>query len=263
MSTDPTDAPRAPLGVTWVGHATVTLDLHGARVLIDPLLKRHNGPLRRRFPMPSPEVYRGTDAILISHLHHDHAELPSLRLLPGVPVLTAPENAAWVRRQGLRGVDLGEDWVPVGTGDVVVRLAPAVHGHRPMPHRPNAANSHLIKSRDWRIWAVGDTELFDEMRLVPHQLGGAPDLVLVPIAGWGPRLSGGHLDPEQAAEVCARTRASRALAVHWGTLHPPIIHRGTAPWIDRPHPAFARALERIAPECELIDLRPGESTVVE
>ncbi|TIC87850.1 MBL fold metallo-hydrolase [Nocardioides sp. GY 10113] len=250
------------MSVSWIGHSTVTLDLDGVRILTDPLVKRHNGPLRRRYPMPHPRLYRDPDAVLISHLHHDHAELPSLRMFPGVPLLSAPLNAAWLRRRGLAGVDLGEEWHPIADGPVSVRAAPAVHGHRPMPHRPNAVNSHLVRGSRWTVWAVGDTELFDAMSDIPEMLGRPLDLVLVPIAGWGPRLSGGHLDPVQAAEACVRTGAARALAVHWGTLHPPIIHRPTDPWIDRPHPEFVRALERLAPDCELIDLRPGESATI-
>ena len=40
------------------------------------------------------------------------------------------------------------------------------------------------------------------------------DLAVIPIAGWGPRLSEGHLNPKQAAAACARTGARWALPVH-------------------------------------------------
>ena len=61
-----------------------------------------------------------------------------MKLFDGVPVLTAPENAVWVRKKGLAGHGLAEgEWAPVGdAGDVAVRLVPAVHHSRPMPHRP-------------------------------------------------------------------------------------------------------------------------------
>ena len=100
--------------VTWLGHSTVVLDLDGVRIVADPLLKRHAGILRRRGQTPERPAWHGADAILLSHLHHDHAELGSLRLLGERPVITAPENAAWVTRKGLVGVGLREDeWMPV------------------------------------------------------------------------------------------------------------------------------------------------------
>ncbi len=85
------------LSIAWIGHSTVMLDLDGVRLLTDPLLRRHAWLLRRRFPAPAPDLWRDPDAVLISHLHHDHAELASLMMLPRVPVLTADENAGWLR----------------------------------------------------------------------------------------------------------------------------------------------------------------------
>ena len=61
--------------VTWLGHSTVVLDLDGVRIVADPLLQRHAGILRRRGQTPERAAWHGADAILLSHLHHDHAEL--------------------------------------------------------------------------------------------------------------------------------------------------------------------------------------------
>ena len=87
------DAPclprRVALRITWLGHATVVLDLDGTRIVTDPLLRRHNGSAPPATgPGPRPEQFRDANAVLLSHLHHDHAELPSLRGFSG-PVLTA------------------------------------------------------------------------------------------------------------------------------------------------------------------------------
>ena len=136
------------LSIAWLGHSTVMLEVDGVRLLTDPLLMRHAGVLRRRHPKPARELWRDPDAVLISHLHHDHAEVSSLRMLPPVPVLTAEENAVWLRRKGLPGAALGDGWKRVGDGQVEVRLTRAIHQHRPMPHRPNAANGHLVRGSE-------------------------------------------------------------------------------------------------------------------
>ena len=102
-----------PIDVTWLGHSTVVLDIDGVRLVADPLLRRHAGVLRRRGRRPARTAWTGVDAVLLSHLHHDHAEVRSLRLLDGAPVLTAPENAEWVRRKGLERAGAGAGRVDV------------------------------------------------------------------------------------------------------------------------------------------------------
>lgn len=283
------------LNLTWLGHSTVVLDVAGpqgghVRLVTDPLLQRHAGLLRRRGERPAP-AWRDADAVLLSHLHHDHAELRSLRLLPGAPVLTAPANARWLRARGLRGVGLEDGWCPVGDigVDVAVRLAPAVHGHRPMPHRPNAASGHLVRvgaavpgagpdgargrpaggehgapehgviDGATRVWVVGDTEHFPGMARLPALAGGPVDVALVPVSGWGPRLSRGHLGPAQAARVCAEVGVRVAVPVHWGTLHAPGGRDLPRGWMDHAGAAFEAAVRREAPSTQAVVLRPGES----
>jgi L-ascorbate metabolism protein UlaG (beta-lactamase superfamily) len=249
--------------VTWLGHATVVVDIDGVRLVADPLLRRHNGPLRRRWPSPSREVWTGARAVLLSHLHHDHAEVSSLRLLGDVPVFTAVENATWVAGKGLRGHGLREEWVRVdGAADVFVRLVPAVHHSRPMPHRPNAANGHLVKGPSGVVWVAGDTELFADMEALPLMAGAAIDVGVVPVGGWGPRLSPGHLGPHEAAVACRLAGARMAVPVHWGTLHAPGGRGFPRGWMDSGGPAFEAAVAAEAPACRVAVLRPGGSVLV-
>lgn len=246
--------------LTWLGHSTAVLDLGGTRLLADPLLRRHSGPLRRRGPAPGRAVWDAPDVVLLSHLHHDHAELGSLRMLPaGVPVVTAPQNAEWLRRRGLAGVTPGSGgWYDVGPeGTVSVSLCRAVHHARAMPHRPNEVNGHLVRSPAARIWLAGDTELFDGLADLPDQAGGPIDLAVVPVSGWAPRLSGGHMGPAQAAEACAMVDARRAVPVHWGTLHVPFGRIYPRGWMDRAGPEFVDALRAVAPDCRPILVAPG------
>lgn len=254
--------------LTWIGHATVVMEFDGVRLLTDPLLLRHNGPLRRRFPLPSRHDWEDPDAVLLSHLHHDHAELRSLRLLGDIPVLTAPGNAAWLRRKGIGGGTglPGEAWHDISgrasASGVRVRLVQADHPTRPMPHRPNHTNGHLAQGQSGTVWFAGDTGLYDEMSRLPSLAGAPIDVAIVPIGGWGVRLPIGHLGPHQAAQACARVGARYALPIHWGTLHTPLLGNLPRGWMDRPAQEFGSALVEHAPTCEVIELLPGESAVV-
>jgi L-ascorbate metabolism protein UlaG (beta-lactamase superfamily) len=250
-----------PLEVTWLGHSTVVLDLDGVRVLTDPLLRSHVGPLRRRGAPPSRGLWQDTDVVLLSHLHHDHADLRSLALLPGgLPVVTAPENVGWLRRHRLAGVAPAPDrWPePVPGSPLAVRLTLAVHGARPLPHRPNGVTGHLVRSTSGTVWFAGDTSLVDAMAAIPEQAGGPVDLALVPISGWAPRLSAGHMGPAEAAEACAVVGARTAVPVHWGTLHTPFGRHLPRGWMDRPAGLFAAAMSERAPACRVLLPQAGE-----
>lgn len=246
------------LRLTWLGHSTLVLDLDGVRLLTDPLLRTNAGVLRRRGPAPRTEQWHGATAVLLSHLHHDHAELPSL-VRAEAPVLTADSNAAFLRRHGIDAYsDTERGWCDLSGSGVEVRLTRADHGHRPMPHRPNAAHGHVLRAGGRRIWVAGDTSLYDEMDRLPELADGEVDIAFVPVGGWGPRLSGGHLSPEDAAEACRRVGARIAVPYHWGTLHLPGGARLPAGWMDRPGAEFAAALEQVAPQARALLLAPGE-----
>lgn len=248
--------------VTWLGHSTVVLDLGGVRLVADPLLERHAGILRRRFATPDTRAWEGADAVLLSHLHHDHAHLSSLRQLNGIPVLTSRANARWLAGKGLdsgAGLEEGQ-WATLGPdGQVRVRLVRAVHAHRPMPHRPNDAHGHLVQAPGTTVWVAGDTELYPDMAGLAELAGAPIDLAVVPVSGWAPRLSGGHMGHEDAARACDVVGARHAIPVHWGTLHVPAGKHLPRGWMDRPGLAFAHDAQRLAPHCEPVVLHPGNS----
>src|SRR3954462_10987383 len=77
-SDDATGAPagdaRPVLEITWLGHSTVLIELDGVRLLTDPVVRNHVGPLVRvAAPDPS-SALDAIDAVLLSHLHADHAD---------------------------------------------------------------------------------------------------------------------------------------------------------------------------------------------
>lgn len=228
--------------VTWIGHATVLIEIAGTRIITDPVLRERLGLLRRRRDLGQVKDVGDVDTVLLSHLHHDHADLPSLRGLRGAPVVAEAENARWLRRRGLVAPQVEPDrWHRISQ-DVEVLLVPAQHAARPMPHRPNGAVGMLVRAPGVVIWFAGDTSLYPEMADLPRRAEAPIDLALLPIGGWGPRLSRGHMGPSEAAEAVLRSRARAVVPIHYGTLHP----RGWPParldWSTAPADLFPDAL---------------------
>ena len=240
-SPGPEPAPAGRVRVTWLGHAAVLIEIGRTRLLTDPLLRDRIGPLRRRRDLAPVGEVGPIDAVLLSHLHHDHADLPSLRRL-GVPVLTEADNAGWVRRRGVPAPGLDPaTWHPV-SGEVEVRLVTAVHDSRPMPHRPNGAVGMLVRGSGVVVWFAGDTALHPGMAALPELAGAPVDLALLPVGGWGPRLSAGHMGPDQAARAAELASAYSVVPIHYGTLHPRGWPSGRLAWMDAPGALLPAAL---------------------
>ncbi len=253
-----TDPSRA--AIQYVGHGTVLIDLGGVRLLTDPLLRNRVAHLRRAAKV-DPGALRGVDAVLISHLHYDHLDLPSLEKLGREMPVVAPRGAgALIRRKaGVKNVlelAAGEE---ITIGAVRVRATRADHDTGRLPLGTQADPLGYVIEGDGRsVYFAGDTDLFDEMAAI------APvDVALLPIWGWGPTMGPGHMDPTRAAQAAALLRARTAIPIHWGTYYP--IHlgmQGPPDFLETPPSLFEQAVEECAPETSVRVLAPGEQTAI-
>jgi L-ascorbate metabolism protein UlaG (beta-lactamase superfamily) len=240
----------------WLADSGVTL-------LTDPVLTDRLLHLRR-MAGDTPRLAGAPDAVLLSHLHADHFHLPSLRAVPGEPLLIVPRGAADLIEQGLGGDAAGRcvELAPgeeTAVGAVRVRAVKAAHpgGRGPWSRRQAVALGFVVEGAA-RTWYAGDTGLFDEMAdLAPM------DLALIPVGGWGPTLHAHeHLDAEQAAEALRRVRASWAVPVHWGTFWPMGLGRVRQHMFREPGERFAGHAREVAPDSQVRVLTHGESLTI-
>ena len=244
--------------IAWLGHATLDMRMPtGGRFLTDPVLRDHCAHLRRH--RGTAQVEAGTiDAVLISHLHHDHLDIPSLKRLPnGTPLLVPKGTAKLVAKTGndVMEVAIGDSVDIAGTRLTVV---PAEHqGGRFLTRVKGAPIGYLLEAGGVTVYFPGDTDLHPAMSDLPR-----PDVALLPIAGWGPTLGPGHLDAERAATAAALLDAKAVLPIHWGTFAPRHHGRREPEWLDRPAERVAAAMAREAPGTALHLVRPGPSVHV-
>jgi L-ascorbate metabolism protein UlaG (beta-lactamase superfamily) len=236
--------------VTWCGHATVLFDLGGTRLLTDPLLRGRMGHLRRH--ARNLHLPQQLDAVLISHLHMDHADCPTLREIdPSVPVYGPPGLAKLLSDRTVHEVTAGDTFT---VGALAVEAVHAEHEVRRL--RWGAVSPALGFVLD-KIYFAGDTDIFDGMAEL-----GPLDLALLPVWGWGPSLGPGHLDPGGAAEALTRLRPRVAVPIHWGTYLPVGIGRRHGELLERPPVDFAAFAARLAPDVRVVVLGVGESLEV-
>ena len=244
------------LRATYLGHATTMLSAGGTRLLTDPLLRPGiYAFLRRRLASPDVEL-RGLDAVLISHVHHDHLHLPSLRRISRHTPLVVPRGAGrLLSKQGFVNVEEVEVGDRLRIGAIELEVTPAVHAAGRRGARPAASVGYLVAHEATSAYFAGDTELFDGMAEIDAEL----DLALLPIWGWGPTLGPGHMNPEQAAEALELLRPRRAVPIHWGT-YTPVGAPRIWPWMTHaPAGEFVARAHALVPETEVTVLAPGES----
>lgn len=239
--------------IDWLGHATVRIELDGIRILTDPTIRERIGPLDRKVaPIPHREV-EAIDVVLISHLHLDHLDLPSLRRLGDVRLIVPAGSGSLLRAAGHRDVD---EFVPgdrTTHGSLSIEIVRADHsGFRPPFGPTGPALGFVVSNGRRRIYFAGDTALYPQMADIADL-----DVALVPVWGWGPNLRGGHMDPRMAADAVALLRPRLAVPIHWGTFWPKALGLVRPDRLRMPGLEFQTAAAGTAPKVRTQVLEPG------
>ncbi len=247
------------LCVTYVGHATVLIELDGVRLLTDPLLRPYIGPLRRRFPLAENSI-KDIDSVLISHLHGDHLDLPSLKQVGYDVRMIVPKGAAaYLKMRRFRNVEELEQGESTQVGGLRVEATRADHGGRQLPWVPWVEPQGYLIDGSKEIYFAGDTDLFPEMADIGQQL----DLAFLPVWGWGPNLGKGHLDPFRAAQALEHLRPQVAIPIHWGTYSLVGMELLQAKRLIQPPRDFAAHAAELSPDVSVQILEPGQSLMID
>jgi L-ascorbate metabolism protein UlaG (beta-lactamase superfamily) len=233
----PRPLPPAPacagVAATWVGQSTVVLRSASATILTDPIFSDRAAPVSwagpRRVAPPGVDfaAIPRVDAVLLSHDHFDHCDLPTLRRLArrDDPLVIAPlGHRPLLAGSGLRRI-VELDWWQTHecAPGLEATLVPALHWSRRRPFGANRSlwGGFMLRAGGRLVYFAGDSGYRERLFVEIGRRCGAPDLALLPIGAYEPRwfMRAAHMNPSEAVRAHRDVGARRSIAIHWGTFH--------------------------------------------
>jgi N-acyl-phosphatidylethanolamine-hydrolysing phospholipase D len=215
--------------ITWVGHATLLVQVDGLNVLTDPQWSDRAGPTSwlgpRRLGPPGLafEALPRIDVVVISHDHYDHLDLPTVKRLAAAhdPLFIVPLGLKpWFADNGMTHVEELDWWQEREHGGVRFICVPAQHFSQRSFWDANRRlwASWAIVGREKRLYFAGDTGYFAGFKEAGRRLGPF-DVAALPIGAYVPAeiMKWVHVTPEESVQAFVDLGARTMVAMHWGT----------------------------------------------
>lgn len=215
--------------ITWIGHATLLVQINGVNILTDPQWSERaspvswGGPRRLSPPGLAFEDLPRIDVVLISHDHYDHLDLNTVKRLAEArdPLFLVPLGLkAWFAENGMARVEEMDWWQEREYRTVKFACVPAQHFSQ---RTLSDANQRLwaswaVLSPERRLYFSGDTGYFAGFKEAGQRLGPF-DIAAIAIGAYQPPeiMKAVHLTPEEAVQAFIDLNARVLLGIHWGT----------------------------------------------
>ncbi|MDG4780361.1 MBL fold metallo-hydrolase [Micromonospora sp. WMMD961] len=254
------------LNIVWYGHASTLIEIEGRRVLLDPVWSERCspsglvGPRRLHEPPVGIDELPPLDAILISHDHYDHLDMPTVRALltsQSAPFLVPLGVGAHLDRWGVPAERIIElDWSEshrVAGLEITATAAQHFSG-RGLRRDGTLWSSWVVAGTRRKAFYTGDSGYFDGYAAIGAEHGPF-DVTLMQIGAYDRAWPTIHMFPEEAVDAHVDLRGGLFVPVHWATFNL-ALHDWSEP-VDR---LWAEAKAR---DVRLAVPRPGERVVVD
>ena len=235
--------------VTWFGHSSLLLQMHGMNILIDPVFSEVISPVSwagsRRFSHPPVTVAElpQIDILLLSHDHYDHLDYDVIRQIDGkvkkyvVPLGVENHLERWkVNPEKITNMAW---WEETEISGLTIACTPAQHfsGRHITDNMTTLWASWVFKDENHKVFASGDSGYGSHWQKI-HDKYGDFDFVMMECGQYDVQWRRVHSFPEQSVEAVKTLGAKLALPIHWGAI---ILSRHG--W-DDPVERFLRSAEK-------------------
>jgi L-ascorbate metabolism protein UlaG (beta-lactamase superfamily) len=220
------------LRVSWLGHATVLVELDGRRILFDPVWSERVSPSsllgpRRLHPVPVPLAdLPPVDAVVISHDHYDHLDMTTIRRIAAlwpdtrfvVPLGVGAHLERWrVPASRIDDLDWGES-VTVAGIELTATAARHFSGRLKPGGNGTLWASWVVAGASQRVFYTGDSGFFDGYREIGERHGPF-DVTFIQVGAYSPYWPDIHMTPEEGVDTHRAVRGGLLVPVHWGTFN--------------------------------------------
>jgi L-ascorbate metabolism protein UlaG (beta-lactamase superfamily) len=239
--------PASGLRATWMGWSSVLVEIDGHTVLTDPVWSNRCspstlvGPKRFHAPPIALDALPQIDAVIVSHDHYDHLDMPVVRALTarGTHFIVPLGIGAHLERWGTPAAQIHElDWnESFGLRRLTFTATPARHysGRNPRHKNETLWATWVVRGPRHRIFFSGDSGYTEQFRAI-GAAHGPFDLTLIKIGASDPTWVEIHMSPEEAVQTHRDVGGRVMLPVHWAT-----FNLGFHPWREPPDRALAAA----------------------
>jgi L-ascorbate metabolism protein UlaG (beta-lactamase superfamily) len=222
--------PASGLRATWIGWASVLVEIDGRVVLTDPVWSERCspstliGPKRFHEPPIALDQLPYVDVVVISHDHYDHLDMPTIRTLAarGTHFAVPLGIGAHLERWDVPAAQIHElDWREnVHVNGLTLTATPARHysGRSPRHGNETLWSSWVIAGPQHRLFFSGDSGYSKHFADIGSTYGPF-DLTLIKIGASDPTWSEIHMTPEEAVRTHQDVRGRVMLPVHWATFN--------------------------------------------
>ena len=215
---------------TWIGHATILIQLDGLNILTDPHWSDRASPVSFAGPkrLVPPGLRFGNlppiHLVLISHDHYDHLDLQTVSRLARLhrPQFLVPLRLKkYLKEAGIRDVEELDWWDSRKIQNCLVTCTPVQHfsGRTLWDRNRRLWSGWAVQGTRNQFFFAGDTGYYPDLFKEIGRRLGAFNLAAIPIGAYLPpyMMKFVHSTPEQALEIFSDIGAERFLAMHWGT----------------------------------------------
>jgi len=229
-STKIADRPNSVTQLTWFGHSTFLLEIHGQNILVDPMLGDVAAPLPigpKRFNKELPisiEALPKIDAVILSHDHYDHLDFESIKKLKDkvehfyTPLGVGAHLKSWgVNNDKITELDW---WEELDHNGIKLITTPARHfSGRGLGNRFSTLwCGWIIQSEDKKIYFSGDSGYGSHFKEIGEKYGPF-DFALLECGQYNERWKDIHMMPEESAQAAVDVNAKMMMPIHWGAFN--------------------------------------------
>lgn len=226
------------LTITWLGHSSLLIQMHGMHILCDPVFSLRTSPVsfigEKRFsdlPLKIKDL-PPIDIVMISHDHYDHLDYATIKAIDKkvkyyiVPLGIENHLERW--NIATNRIIAMSWWEEKQINGLTIACTPARHySIRNLNNRYCSLwCSWLLKDKYHQIFVSGDTGYDNHFHDI-YQHYGSFDLVMMDCGQYDLKWKETHMNPEQSYQAAKDLHAKNILPIHWGA-----YRLANHPWDD-------------------------------